>query len=839
MANETAAQMEPGFRRGRCNIPTCLCLSLPELPDEDGTSNPVCSTPNCGHHLSLHHPLHSFVTERWQVPIGLPPSASTQQPISQPEARLGPLPRFEHLPPTFVPPNRSILPVVPLHLQQGVNIQPLAPTLNSLQTGSISGSIRTTSTRQRALAEIQRGRPTQPQSRRRQGRHTAAVPAPDITMRFTILRLPDLNPFLANGSHAQYRLQSRRLVQVLVDLSPDDTAEEVREKVMTRIAAISLELQTLMIGYKLWAVRGRQRDYRVAICSAGQTETLLFIRENTANPHVLFYISPRDTPLSWEFIHSLPEIPDAERYRLEFDRAWRGWEQEKGLDITGDNGRNSEPRQSNIQSPDTRAATLRAPSTSPTPAEQIALSPERLRTTPSIESTPSITSRPPIYQLEELPTSVTLRETTSGVIPLDPLQGIRVAMKDHWLPSELDRVDEPEMVLDFSELENMWPHQMVVALSDIQYSQMLPYPRVRSPHSRYRTGADFGGVFRAFFTEWLETEASRLCPGSESGAQLPPEDLPTNSSFAMRRKSQMGCWETLGKVIGCAVLHLGFAAWPRALDPAILVMAIARQRDVQYSPDTAYFDPNHLLRSVLHKLDEWIQINEHAYDAEIGDRLVQIVASVFNVADEESRQVLENCTTAYTCTELAYQLYWEFEWSKREGVLDAFTKGLNWSEAVNLMQGLATLNLADLHAFLRGFSFPSGEAILEAIDFKVSPAGQNPDHPLGNSNSSEHMHLRDLFSAWICRATPMQRRWFISSTTGGSNLDGCLTIKTAKDNRDPVYENMQGLLLVFRTCEKTAVFAWEVLTTHSTVDGFAEFMAWQAQGDGPPDFNTV
>jgi hypothetical protein len=172
-------------------------------------------------------------------------------------------------------------------------------------------------------------------------------------------------------------------------------------------------------------------------------------------------------------------------------------------------------------------------------------------------------------------------------------------------------------------------------------------------------------------------------------------------------------------------------------------------------------------------------------------------------------------------------------------VLDAFTKGLNWSEAVNIMQGLATLDLADLHAFLRGFSFPSGEAILEATDFKLSPAGQNSDHPFANSNPSEHVQLRDLLSAWICRATPMQRRWFISSTTGGSNLDGRLTIKTAKDNRDPVYENMQGLLLAFRTCEKTAIFAWEILSTHGTVDGFLEFMAWQAQGDGPLDFNSV
>jgi hypothetical protein len=170
---------------------------------------------------------------------------------------------------------------------------------------------------------------------------------------------------------------------------------------MTRIAAISQELQTLMIGYKLWAVRGRQRDYRAVICSAGQTETLLFIRENTANPHVLFYISPRNTSLSWEFIYSLSEIPDADGHRLEFDRAWRGWEQEEGL---------PEQRQSNIQSHHTGAATLRAPSTSPTPTARIALSPPRLRTTPSIEPTPSITSTPRIHQLEEPHTLISSRD---------------------------------------------------------------------------------------------------------------------------------------------------------------------------------------------------------------------------------------------------------------------------------------------------------------------------------------------------------------------------------------------------------------------------------------------
>jgi hypothetical protein len=108
------------------------------------------------------------------------------------------------------------------------------------------------------------------------------------------------------------------------------------------------------------------------------------------------------------------------------------------------------------------------------------------------------------------------------------------------------------------------------------------------------------------------------------------------------------------KRLGDAVLHLGFAAWPRALDPTILVMAIARQRGVKYRPDTAYFDPNHLLGSVLHKLDEWIETDGHAWDAEIGDRLVQIVAGVFDVPENESRQVLERCTTANTCTELGY-----------------------------------------------------------------------------------------------------------------------------------------------------------------------------------------
>jgi hypothetical protein len=832
MANQTAAEMERGFKRGRCNIPTCLCLSFPELPDTDGISNPVCSTPDCGHHLSLHYPLHSFVTDRWQAPIPLPPPASTSGPFSQPTARRGPLPRFEHLPPIFVPPNRSLLPVVAVHPQNGVNIQPSARTPNASQTISTLDPVRTQDTRQSALAEIQRGRSTQLQSRRSQGRRVAPRTAPDVTMRFTILRFPDLNPFLANGSHTQYRLQSRGLVQVLVDLSPNDTAEEVREKIMTRIAAISQELHSLMTGYKLWAVRGRQRDYRAVICSAGQMENLAFIRENTANPHLLFYIGPREATISWEFIYGLPEVPDAKRYRLEFDRAWRGWQLEEGQDSTGDN-RNSELSPSDIQLQETRATTLQAPPIAPTPAAQVALSSPRLPTTPSTSSAP------PIYQLEEPHAPVSSRETTSDIIRLDPLHRIRVAMKDHWLLAELDGVDQPEMILEFGENQDVWPHQMQVALRHIQYSQLLPYAQVRSRHPRYRTAADFGGVFTALFTEWLETEAARLCSGSDSGTQLPPEDVSTNALFAQKRRIQMASWETLGRVIGYAVLHLGFAAWPRALDPAILVMAIARQRDFGYRPVTAHFDPGHLLRSVLHKLDEWIETDGHEWDAEIGDRLVQIVASVFNVADEESRKVLEDCTTAYTCTQLGYQLYWEFEWSKREGVLDAFTKGLNWSEAVNVMEDLATLNLADQHAFLHSRCFVSGEAILDATVFKLSPAGQNSDHPLRDRNPPEHMQLRDLFSAWICGATAMQRRWFISSTTGGSNLEGRLTIKTAKDNWDPVWENMRGLPLVFRTCEKTAVFAWEVLSTHGTVDGFAEFMAWQAQVDGATDFNTV
>jgi hypothetical protein len=412
-------------------------------------------------------------------------------------------------------------------------------------------------------------------------------------------------------------------------------------------------------------------------------------------------------------------------------------------------------------------------------------------------------------------------------------------MRDHWLLTEFEREDQPQTVLEFGPLEEMWPPQMALFLSSIRYREMLPYPKISTLHSRFRTAADLGGVFRAFFTEWLETRASHLCPGSESGAQLPPDDLPANNLFAARRQSQMTSWAALGKVIGCAVLHLGFAVWPQALDPAILIMAIARQRDVKYRPNTAYFDPNHLLRSVLHKLDEWIETEGHVEGVEIGDRLVQIVAGVFEVPDDAARQVLERCTTVNTCTELGYQLYWEFEWRKRRGVLDAFTRGLNWSEAVDVMQGLETLDLADLHAFLRGFSFPSGEAILTATDFKLSPAGQNSNDPLANSNPPEHVQLRDLFSAWICSATAIQRRWFISMATGGSNLDGRLTIKTAKDNRHPVWENMQGLLLVFRTCEKTAVFAWEVLTAHSTVDGFAQFMAWQAQGDGPVGFNAL
>jgi hypothetical protein len=123
------------------------------------------------------------------------------------------------------------------------------------------------------------------------------------------------------------------------------------------------------------------------------------------------------------------------------------------------------------------------------------------------------------------------------------------------------------------------------------------------------------------------------------------------------------------------------------------------------------------------------------------------------------------------------------------------------------VEDLDDLHLSDLEATLHGLGVPSGEEILAATDFKVFIPGHDDiqQSPLGDPQ--EHSQLRSLFSTWINTATPRQRRWSIVSATGGSNLSCRLTIKTAKDNDNPVYENMQGQELVFRTCEMTAVFA--------------------------------
>jgi hypothetical protein len=223
---------------------------------------------------------------------------------------------------------------------------------------------------------------------------------------------------------------------------------------------------------------------------------------------------------------------------------------------------------------------------------------------------------------------------------------------------------------------------MHAALHHVDYDTLLPFAVVRVGHRRFESAADLGGVFRAFFMEWLENEAQRLCPGETPGVRMPLEDIPETSLLATQRNRQQQSWEIFGKVIGLCVLHQGFAAWPTALDSAILTMAIARHQSVKYRPATRYFSPDSALVSVFHLLDRWATTPGARRTLNVPPRIFNIIAHVFGISDVDAQAILSTCTSQEACEELGTEMYWEYEWKQRQGILAAFTKGLHWNDVL-------------------------------------------------------------------------------------------------------------------------------------------------------------
>jgi hypothetical protein len=838
VTNKLEDQMAPSAKRGICKIPTCLCETFCHSPGSIPVGSSECSV--CQHQFSYHKPFFTYVLP--VQPDHLSPITSSNQlatanAVSLPTLTrpIGVLSRFEHQVPTFVPPNRSLL-------------SPIEPSQNSEVENRASqiAAQRTSTARHRALLEIQRGGSLNPIGRRRtQNQPAASAPrvTPDVEMKITILRHPHRNPYINNNSHVRTRLQSRGLDQMVVMLNPADTAEVLREKVIARIQAISPELCSKLTGYKLWSPNNRQ-DYRPIFCSMGQTENLKFIRDNAARSSSnIFYIGPRDNHLPWSFIFSLPVVPEAEPHRSALEQAWQGWQQDDENEQQVQEVMSLSAEAPAHQGLRTTISSLSAPSTLPQYDHQ--------------RSTLAAGDFSMLSQLQSPRASHSERISLEAQPPYGsnqpeaegndgPLELIHDAMNERWLiesgDSDSNTAATSRYTLRFGDDEQQWLHEMHAAL-DVDYLMLLPRPKVRVQHVRYQAAADFGGVFRAFFSEWLEAQAKALCSSPENieGSRMPVEDVTQNRFLVAQRNQQQLSWETFGKVIALAVLHLGFSAWPYSLDPTILILAIANHKGIKYRPATRYFTPDYLLYAVFSLLDQWIETGGQPENSDIPARVVSIVTHVFGTTPAGAKAILQGCVTEEACLELGVELYSELEWKQREGILAAFTRGLNWSEVLDVLEDLDDFNFDQLESSLRTQGIPVGEAILQVTDFKFSePYEDTMDRSFGNQPlAAEHQQLCQLFSTWIRTATPMQRRWFITSATGGSRLADRLTIKTVKNNTDSIFEDMRGHLLAFRTCEMTVMFAWAILDSFNTDQDFARFMEWHAQGDGLGDFNTV
>jgi hypothetical protein len=247
-------------------------------------------------------------------------------------------------------------------------------------------------------------------------------------------------------------------------LNSNDSATELREKIMLRIAAIDLELHSMLTDYKLCAARARNQDYRPVCGSSGQTENLKFIRENTAAPsHNLFYIGPRNCVLSWRFIYSLPEVPRAEAHQAEIQQAGQGWEHDDELE--------------GLQSPEREAS-------------QEHLHPTRSTTQRNPSSLPHspLSSSTSLSESNIIPSAFTesiSTESTSNRIDSYPLRLIREALCEHWMMESAAELSG--RTLCFGPDETLWS-EVVLRTSGASSSRKL------EPRARARSSPSFFGL---------------------------------------------------------------------------------------------------------------------------------------------------------------------------------------------------------------------------------------------------------------------------------------------------------------------------------------------------------